>query len=540
MTEKPNFRPAMNWLHTWAGVTLGTLLFTIWWMGTLSVFDKEIDRWMQPETRFITATQPLDADSVIAKVKANHPGDELASLLIYLPGERKPYFEVYGKFKEAGQFNDRLHPISGDSLGKSTSRAASGFFYPMHYRLHMGGIGYLVVALGTLFMMVLLVTGVVIHRKIFVDFFTFRPKKKIRRSSLDLHNVTGVVFLPFHFLICLSGFAIFAGWYASIPFEVVRGFSESNRVVELFYAADDYAYYRRESAGAPAKMADIAPFVARAEEIWTERYDQNAKADRIDLHHIGDANAYVEVRRFFPSRRTEAHRDSINFDGATGEILLDFQASPIRKTRTWLEGFHQIQFDHWPLRWFYFIAGLAGCILIATGFLFWTASRMKKGAVSQPVKIRFVEAMSIGSVTGIIVATGAFLIANRVLPAEASWAGLARPEIEVRLFFLVWVLSFIHPVFRSGKAWAEQSWAIAALGILAVILNWVTTSDHLFASAGRDLWSVAGMDLVLLASAGAAAFAAMRLQRRTDPSAAMRRKPDASNPVDAAKPSPAE
>ena len=38
-------------LHTWAGVVLGSLLFAIFWMGTLSVFDKEIDQWMRPETR---------------------------------------------------------------------------------------------------------------------------------------------------------------------------------------------------------------------------------------------------------------------------------------------------------------------------------------------------------------------------------------------------------------------------------------------------------------------------------------------------------
>lgn len=45
------FRQSMAWLHTWAGVVLGSLLFAIFWMGTLSVFDREIDRWMMPDTR---------------------------------------------------------------------------------------------------------------------------------------------------------------------------------------------------------------------------------------------------------------------------------------------------------------------------------------------------------------------------------------------------------------------------------------------------------------------------------------------------------
>ncbi len=47
---EPTFRASLNWLHTWAGVVLGGVLFAIFWMGTLSVFDREIDRWMAPMT----------------------------------------------------------------------------------------------------------------------------------------------------------------------------------------------------------------------------------------------------------------------------------------------------------------------------------------------------------------------------------------------------------------------------------------------------------------------------------------------------------
>ncbi len=228
---------------------------------------------------------------------------------------------------------------------------------------------------------------------------------------------------------------------------------------------------------------------------------------------------------------------------------MDYQASPIRQVRTWLEGFHQIQFDHWPLRWLYFIAGLAGCILIATGFIFWIASRRKSGVVPQPLKIRGVEAISVFSVTGIIVATGAFLVANRLLPMDTLWSDLARPELEVRIFFLTWVLTLFHAATRAGKAWSEQSWTIAALCVFAVILNWITTGDHVIAAAGRGLWSVAGMDLALLISAVVAAFSAMRLQRSPTSSPMPRNIPNQSldmpaqnsrDSVDPEKTSPAE
>ena len=503
----------MTWLHSWAGLVLGLLLMTIWWMGTLSVFDKEIDRWMQPETRIGVSEQRLDVDSVVERIKAERPGDSITSLLIYLPEKRIPFFEVYAEFEESESFNERLHPETGKTLGEQLSLAGSDFLYPMHYRLHSGAVGYIVVALATFMMMVLLVTGVVIHRKIFADFFTFRPNKKSRRSTLDLHNVTGTIFLPFHFLICLSGFAVFGGWYASIPMSFVQLADPSNRAVELFYAADDYAYYQREAAGQPAAMVPIAPLVKEAEAIWAARYGADARADRIDVTHYGDANAYVEVRRHFPSNRTEAHRDSVNFDGATGAVLRDFQASPVRQTRTWLEGFHQIRFDHWPIRWLYFVAGLSGCVLIGTGFLFWTASRRRKDA-TQPFRIRLVDAMSVGSITGIVVATGAFMVINRLLPPDAAAFGIGRAGLEVRCFFYVWLLTFAHAALRKERAWIEQCWAIALLGVMAVVLNWLTTGDHLFAAVQKGELSVAGVDLMLLATALIAALTAGQLTRK--------------------------
>jgi Uncharacterized iron-regulated membrane protein len=48
-------RLALNWFHTWFGLFAGGLLFVIFWAGTLSVFDREIDRRMMPSTRLSPA-----------------------------------------------------------------------------------------------------------------------------------------------------------------------------------------------------------------------------------------------------------------------------------------------------------------------------------------------------------------------------------------------------------------------------------------------------------------------------------------------------
>ena len=57
-------------------------------------------------------------------------------------------------------------------------------------------------------MLVAIISGIIIHKKIFKDFFTFRPGKG-QRSWLDGHNASAVLLLPFHLMITYTGLVIF-------------------------------------------------------------------------------------------------------------------------------------------------------------------------------------------------------------------------------------------------------------------------------------------------------------------------------------------
>ena len=64
----------------------------------------------------------------------------------------------------------------------------------------------------------------------------------------------------------------------------------------------------------------------------------------------------------------------------------------------------------------------------------------------------------------------------------------------------------------AGKRWGRGSGLLALLMVTAVLLNWVSTGDHLFKTVVTDpYWPVAGVDLSLLASAAVAVFAARKL-----------------------------
>src|SRR6188474_3380221 len=75
----PTFRLSMTWLHTWFGLVLGFVLMVAFFFGSLSVFDREIDRWSLPETRI--EPQPMPSfDSILAQRFAQITGPEADQL----------------------------------------------------------------------------------------------------------------------------------------------------------------------------------------------------------------------------------------------------------------------------------------------------------------------------------------------------------------------------------------------------------------------------------------------------------------------------
>src|SRR5690606_2946577 len=48
-TKVKGYRVILSDVHTWFGLLLGWLLFTIFLMGTVSYFNNELTAWMQPE-----------------------------------------------------------------------------------------------------------------------------------------------------------------------------------------------------------------------------------------------------------------------------------------------------------------------------------------------------------------------------------------------------------------------------------------------------------------------------------------------------------
>jgi uncharacterized iron-regulated membrane protein len=499
------FGKSMVWLHSWAGVVLGSLLFVIFWMGTLSVFDREIDRWMMPATRLAPGTQGISLDRIAHLAESAVPA-KARQWRVDLPTDRVPVLRFTHRDSAGNDFTRQLDPASHAFIPDQGTKAGSGFIFPFHYGLHLkwNDLGKWLVGLAGMAMLVLLVSGVLIHKKIFAQFFTFRPAKRLQRSSLDLHNLTGVIALPFHFMMTLSGLIIFVAFY--FP-QAQLGAYGGGKEAKAAYSNEAYGRFARPKAGTPGLPASLDAMAASAEREWA-----GGRPYFVRVWHPGDANSYVELRRSY-ARDITMNLDQIYFDAASGEVLHRFVAAPVMSVQRFISGLHFIQFEHWTLRWLYFLAGLSGCVLIATGFLFWLEARRARHAKHGLAGVRVVEGLTIGSVTGVMIATLAFFAANRLLPLETSFAGKGRAELEMWTFYLVWVACLAHAWWRPGAAWREQAWTICALALACVLLNAITTGDHPMRAVSSGMWAVAGMDAMLLVLALLAALVGRRLGR---------------------------
>ncbi|MFV0277426.1 MAG: PepSY-associated TM helix domain-containing protein [Parahaliea sp.] len=540
-----NFRQAMTWVHTWFGLVLGYVLMAAFFFGALSVFDREIDRWALPETRF--EPQPMPSyDTVLAPVYARlraHPQDmeatarrvhgeiphpdtlPLVSAWAYTT-HRDPVLRLGGEFaipnKPIDDSDEHQHvhgwgsidPRTGEFLSEGSLKVGSEFFYPLHFSLHVEkwSLGYWIVGLAALMMLAALVSGVVIHRKLFRELFTFRPDKSTQRSVLDLHNMTGVVALPFHFFFAFTGLVIFSNIYFPLNDTLLKPLHEQHERLEA-----ERTGLPHDPAGIPAPLASVDAMVAEAERRWAAR-DMPGTPGFLVLEHLGDANGYVSIYRA-GSDRVALVGQGVHFRASTGELLReDPPPTTVFAIDEFLTGLHLQHFRHWLLRWLYVFGGLVGCVCIATGFIFFTEKRKRQLAGQSSTAVRWVDALAVTAVTGMLVATAAMLVANRLLPESLA----ARGFWQEAVFWLAWLAALAHAGLRSGvvnrglisPAWREQCWAFAALAVSAVLLNWLTTGDHLFKTLAAAYWPVAGLDLALLLGVGLALWSAKLLRQR--------------------------
>ncbi|WGG50462.1 PepSY-associated TM helix domain-containing protein [Rugamonas sp. DEMB1] len=518
---RPGLRQRMAWLHTWGGLWFCWLAYAIFLTGTLSVFVDPLTRWMKPEL------PPLSAQPVAVPTE---PGAAIEHGLRFLR-QRAPDSRLWEMWPRPGQDSmmvywmdqhdryaeARLSVATGAELptARGTGRDTLGgnHFVEFHHELHAGRAGLWIVGAASVAMLVALISGVITHKRIFQDFFTFRPGKG-QRSWLDAHNALGVLTLPFLFMIVYSGLAI--SWPTYMPAvklaPLLRGDGAAKSIVESDSPSG------RPASGKPGVLTALAPLVRAAETAM------NTPTFALVVHHPGDAamtvEVYGEVSPATQRGKLFSTRGMIEYDGVTGaqrSVRPAHQAPDgvARSAMFGMDELHRLHFADAAVRWLYFVSGLAGTAMMASGAILFMLKRRHKSqrefGAATPRVYRLIETLNIASISGLAVACIGFLWANRLLPLDL----VERHEWEVAAFFGVWLLTLLHAAWQPGpRGWTQQLLAAAALCLALPLLNWISTGDQLVSYLLRGDWQRAGVELTSLAFGGLFLLALRRLRAR--------------------------
>ena len=529
---KEGFRQSMSWLHTWLGLVVGWILFLVYLTGTLGYLDKEIDYWMTPDRPFFAEPGTQQQQLTLAQDRLQLIAPDAARWNIQLIGGREaPSLDIAWTEKApapgalAATHRETLDPVTGQPIDYSARTTGGGqVLYKMHYYLAYipQDTAILFIMACTLIMFTAMISGIIVHKGIFREFFTFRPGKG-RRSWLDGHTLLSVPALPFHLIVTYSGFLFFVAQTMPAAPTLLYGENPRDTVIPKMYEGV-YPYplpELPEAAGNVAPLASLAGMIPQVDALWSK-----GMATSVEVHNPGDGNA----RAMFKPQETQSiafPETAIVFDAVSGELVENYPGPdvyPAGKADQVLKGLHKGLFAGWFLRLLYLFMGVGGTAMVGTGLLLWANKRRNRLlAKNEPLHfgIWLVDRLNLGTVIGMPAAVAAYFWSNRLLPATLT----TRAEWEVHTMYLTMAALFLYPVVRSiDKARVEMLGLCASAYLLLPVVNALTTTRHLGVSLPDGDWIMAGFDLTSLACGVIAAALALKARNLRASDAVTRRR----------------
>jgi len=276
--------------HGWLGLVFSGLLFIIFFAGSIALFRQEITLWsMQPHFP-VTSGENIGVNKVLKTALADRDYDANEHITLILPSTDSHYYKAYVDIKDREKephYDELLiDPVTGKIVSEGYKFDLADFIYRLHYNLNIPS-GKYVLGFVTLFFLFALISGIFIHaRKLVSNFFQYRGEKHKRSQLLDMHNVVGVISLPFTIMYAISGliFNLVIIYQVAFALTVYKGDGEA-----LLKDAG-FTVIAPEWLDKPVDHVDIDKLIAKVS-------DEYQVAPRmLTIYNYGDESAVIQLR----------------------------------------------------------------------------------------------------------------------------------------------------------------------------------------------------------------------------------------------------
>ncbi|RZL83004.1 MAG: PepSY domain-containing protein [Sphingomonas sp.] len=489
------FRQSQGFLHTWSGLLLGWILFLVFVAGTIAFYREGLNRWMRPELARVENPMRVLAG---AQTYLAHKAPHAKSWFIPVATKQSAGSQLFwvpqpdpnapkGSGRRGGRGRRDTQALIGADGKVATVRETRGgdFFYRLHFDLHYMPVIWArwLVGFASMMMLVAILSGVVTHKKIFRDFFTLR-RSKGQRSWLDGHNAVAVLALPFHLMITYTGLVTLMALL--MPWAVIANYTDERAIGAVLFPTMPVV----ERTGRAAPLVDLRRIAADAERRL------GAPASSIQVSEPGDAAARITVSQS-PISTLNTRTPQLGYDGVTGRLL--WQSPPTgaaAETAGVMIGLHAGRFADAGLRFIYFLCGIGGTLMVASGLVLWTVKRRER--LPDPrhphLGFRIVERLNIAVIAGLPLGIAGLFWANRLLDIGMK----NRAEWEIHWMFIAWAIAAIVALLvRPRIAWQIVLGLAGALLVALPGYNAVLTPRGMLDAVASGDFMLAGIDTAM-------------------------------------------
>lgn len=480
-------------VHIWIGIVCGLMLFIAFYAGSVTMFEKPLERWATPPST-LAAAPPLErADALVEAVLAEHPKAAARYFISVKPGADQPA-RVYWQERTGGrrQFKEYAASFAADgSLQVEQTRKApvAQLVDTLHQLVGLplpDAVARPIMGAVALAYAVALISGlIVLLPTLTKDVFALRIGKNIKRMWLDAHNALGLFSLPFHLVIALT----------SVVFAFHDQFYDAQGAVVY----PDGIEWSEEHDDAPtgARVLPAAELLRRV-EVQLPGFDVQGFGFQRKDGHVEATVTGLDVRHGTRARLYA----STHLDPYSGQVDPHDLPGHMSAWDESVNAFFMLHFGSFggnPVRWLYVLMGLAGAALFYTGNLLWVESRRRKRKGPEtPAQKRsgwVLGCLTVGVSLGCVAGISASLAATKWLPALVAdlkawhtgiyyavfvaaigWAflrGASRGAVELlwasAVFTLAIPLSSLAGVWGIGGAWSHAgSWPVDVTALLSV------------------------------------------------------------------------
>jgi uncharacterized iron-regulated membrane protein len=504
-------------LHTISGIIISAGLFVIFFTGSFSFFRDEIANWQKEEY-----TQPGDQG-----IKSNL--DPIMDSL------SKNYI-LYGRDIEIGRhYNERRVDInmtaSKDSLASEQAKLGSFFYLDTDtfdtysylesytlgeflYRLHFFAqipypYGYYTSGLVSFFFLFAIITGILVHwNKIVSNFYTFRPRAKLKTIWTDAHTALGVIGLPFQFVYAVTG-----------AFFMLNVLMAAPNIMFLFEGSQQKLYNELEMSETPPPLAyekldqipSIEGFAQQARDKW-----QNINLTHLHIYNYGDRSMRVTVEGELPKNDKYTGTAILSFDAGSGAILAEkdpyTENTYLDGVKNFLYRIHYGDYAGYGLRIISFVLGLISCFVILSGVLIWLVAREKKSVAER--KRRFNRAL-----VNIYVSVCLTLYPITALSFIAvKIQGEVDKSFVNDFYFISWLLLSLFFIWRKDNYFTNKYCLLlgSAIGFIVPLVNGIVSGNWFWLSVNEQLFQSFFIDMLWIVLSIVSLWVFFKLKRKDD------------------------